>query len=215
MSPAVVLGVALLVLYWAWIGFFFARVRPWVMNALARRLGVKVEESANPLDAGTYSITGRDAPWRKGGVVAIVDLVVLLLGTAGVAALLFVPVFIVADRGALLPIEQKLTGRGATIEAAAPADMARATGETSLAVRAINAGSQTLASCAIEVEGYAAANGYLHGRSPSFDLPASQERKAVVPLSATSPPAGEHRFRVKLECANERIAVADAALVVR
>jgi len=32
---------------------------------------------------------------------------------------------------------------------------------------------------------------------------------------AVKPPAGEHRFRVKLECASERLAVADAVLGVR
>ena len=31
MTPAVVLGIALLVLYWAWIFVFFGRVRPKIM----------------------------------------------------------------------------------------------------------------------------------------------------------------------------------------
>ena len=54
MSLAVVLGIALLVLYWAWIFLFFGRIRPRIMEALGRSLGVRVRESANPLTAGTY-----------------------------------------------------------------------------------------------------------------------------------------------------------------
>ena len=34
-------------------------------------------------------------------------------------------------------------------------------------------------------------------------------------LEAMRPPTGEHRFRLELECANERYAVAEATLSVR
>ena len=37
----------------------------------------------------------------------------------------------------------------------------------------------------------------------------------MLALEATRPPQGERTFRLKLECLNERIAVADAKLVVR
>lgn len=215
MSPAVVLGVALLVLYWAWIGVFFARVRPRIMEALGRRLAVRVRESTDPLDAGTYDTRSDRAPLRKKGAIYLADLAVLLLGTVGAAALLFVPVFVVADRGMLLPLESALTGRGATIEIAAPVEMMRSSGEATLAARVTPSGREALVACALAVDGYSARNGYLHGRSAPFDLPPTDQRKAVLPLSAMSPPAGEHRFRIKLECANERIAVADGVLVVR
>ena len=215
MSPAVLLGLALLAVYWAWIFVFFGRVRPRIMEALGRRLAVRVRESTDVLDAGTYDTRSDRAPLRKKGAIYAADLAVLLLGTVGVAALLFVPAFIVADRGALLPLEARITGRGATVEAAAPAEMARAKGDATLALRVTNDGREALASCAVAVDGYAARNGYLNGRSATFDLPANEQRQAVVPLHAMNPPPGEHRFRVKLECANERIAVADALLVVR
>ena len=76
MSLAVVLGIALLVLYWAWIGVFFGRVRPRIMEALGRRLGVSVRESTNVLTAGTYEARGERTPLRKSGAIYAVDLVV-------------------------------------------------------------------------------------------------------------------------------------------
>jgi len=100
MSPSVVAGVVLLVLFWAWIGVFFARVRPSIMNAVGRRLRVKVEESTSFVDAGTYGVKGDRASLPKTGVVLLADFAVLFLGTVGVAALLFVPAFLVAESGA-------------------------------------------------------------------------------------------------------------------
>jgi hypothetical protein len=215
MSPAVLLGIVLLALYWAWIGFFFARVRPRIMDAVGRRLRVKVAESTDVLDAGTYSVEGDDAPLRKTGVVLVADLVVLLLGTVGVAALLFIPAFLIADSGALLPLEARWTGRGATLNVAVGAAMESSIGKATLGVRAENVGSEALRECVAGVDGYTARNGYLHGSSLRFELKPGQRRTVPVGLEATRPPPGEHRFRLKLECANERLAVADAVVTVR
>jgi len=107
MTPAVVLGVVLLAIYWAWIALFFARVRPWLMARLGSRLGVRVRESLNPLDAGTWGASGRGASLPKSGIVMAADLAILLVGVVGVAALLFIPAFLVADSGALLPLEAR------------------------------------------------------------------------------------------------------------
>jgi hypothetical protein len=215
MSPAVVLGVALLVLYWAWIGLFFGRVRPRIMDALGRRLDVRVRESTDVLDAGTYDTRSDRAPLRKKGAIYAVDLVVLLLGTVGVAALLFVPAFLVADSGALLPIEAKLTGRGAELRVVDAAEMKADGGKASLALDVRNTGRDALVGCVGGVDGYTSRNGYLHGATARFDLAAGERRPVALALDATRPPLGERAFRVKLECASERIAVADAKLVVR
>ena len=115
--PAIALGLALLVAYWIWLWAFFAKVRPRIMKALGRRLDVKVAESVEFLDAGTYNVETEDAPIRKHGAVWGVDILVTVVGTVGVAAAIFVPAFLVADSGMLLPLEAKLTGRGATIAA--------------------------------------------------------------------------------------------------
>jgi hypothetical protein len=215
MSLAVVLGVALLVVYWAWIGVFFGRVRPRIMDGLGRRLDVRVRESTDVLDAGTYDTRSDRAPLRKKGVVYVVDLVVLLLGTVGAAALLFVPAFLVADSGTLLPLEAKLTGRGAELRVPEAVEMNAGDGKASLALDVRNTGRDALAGCIGGVDGYTSRNGYLHGVTARFDLAAGERRSVALALDATRPPAGERAFRVKLECANERLAVAEARLVVR
>ena len=88
-------------------------------------------------------------------------------------------------------------------------------GKATLAVEVANVGREALIRCRAMTEGYTARNGYLHGSSARFDLAADERRSVTVPLDAVRPPAGEHRFRVKVECANERLAVAEATLVVR
>jgi hypothetical protein len=215
MTPAVVLGIALLVLYWAWIFVFFGRVRPKIMEALGRRLGVRVRESTDVLDAGTYDVRGERTPLRKSGAVYAADLVVLLLGTAGVAALIFVPAFLVAESGALLPYESKITGRGAELRVVDAAEMSPSVGKATLALDVWNTGREALAGCIGGVEGYTSRNGYLHGATARFDLAAGERKPVMLAVEATRPPPGERTFRVKLECANERIAVADTKLVVR
>ena len=215
MSLAVVLGIALLVLYWAWIGVFFGRLRPRIMEALGRRLGVSVRESTDVLTAGTYEARSERTPLRKTGAIYAVDLVVLLLGTAGVAALVFVPAFLVGESGALLPYESKFTGRGAELRVVDAAEMSPSDGKATLALDVWNTGRDPLAGCVGAVEGYTSRNGYLHGATSRFDLATGERKPVKLALEATRPPSGEHRFRLKLECANERVAVADARLVVR
>ena len=73
----------------------------------------------------------------------------------------------------------------------------------------------SLRQCRALVDGYTSRNGYLHGSSAWFDLAPGERRAVEIALDAVKPPAGAHRFRVKVECANERLAVADAVLGVR
>lgn len=191
---------------------FFTHVRPRIMRALGRRLNVRVRESHDVLDAGTWA-TDDDAPIRKTGAVLAVDFAVLMFGTVGVAALVFVPAFIVAEGGVLLGLEGHMTGRQVSLRVAGPATMQD--GKASLAVEAANEGRTALEQCRAQVEGYSARNGYLTGASPWFDLDAGARRSVTLTLDAMRPPAGEHAIRVKVECANERLAVADALVVVR
>jgi len=93
--------------------------------------------------------------------------------------------------------------------------MSPAAGRATLALDVENMGRETLVACIGGVDGYTARNGYLHGSSPRFDLAVGERRPVLVDLEATKPPAGERTFRLKLECANERLAVADAVLRVR
>lgn len=214
LTPGAWLGIALFAAYAIWLWAFFTHVRPRVMGGLGRRLRVRVAESHDALDAGTWS-TDDDAPIRKTGTVLAADLLVLLLGTVGVAALVFVPAFIVADSGALLALEGRMTGRRVTLRAAGPATMQAAVAKATLGIEAVNEGSTALRQCRAAVDGYTARNGYLTGASPWFDLDAGARRSVTIALDSIRPPAGEHSLRVKVECSNERLAVADAAIVVR
>jgi hypothetical protein len=93
--------------------------------------------------------------------------------------------------------------------------MSPSVGKATLALDVRNTGREPLAGCVGAVEGYTSRNGYLHGATPRFDLKTGERRPVMLALEATRPPVGEHAFRLKLECANERIAVADARLIVR
>ena len=215
MTPAAVLGVVLLAIYWAWIALFFARVRPWLMARLGSRLDVRVRESLNLLDAGTWDASGRGATLPKSGVVMAADLAILLVGVVGVAALIFIPAILVADSGALLPLEARLAGRGAELRVSGTAEMTSAHPVAPLAVEVANRGREPLRDCYAMVDGHSAQNGYLHGRSARFDLAVGERIRVPLALEAMRPPQGSHAFRLKIECANERLAVARATLRVR
>ncbi len=79
----------------------------------------------------------------------------------------------------------------------------------------VNDGRESLRQCRATIDGYTSRNGYLHGSSTWFELAPGARRAVEIALDAVEPPAGEHRFRVKVECANERLAVAEATLVAR
>ena len=215
MSPAVVLGIALLALYWGWIGLFFARVRPWIMGRVGRRLGVKVAESTDFVDAGTYDAKGRRATLGHSIAVMAADLALMLAGTVGVAALVFIPAFIAADRGWLLPLEPMLTGRGGTLRIIGFTGIDAASGKGRFTLAAENAGEEPLVGCFVTVDGGTARNGYVHGTSAMFELLKGAGRTVEMDVTAMRPPPGEHAFRLELECRGERYAVADAKLAVR
>ena len=214
MTPGAWLGIALFAGYALWLFAFFQYVRPRAMRAVARRLRTKVVESTDALDAGTWS-TDDDAPLVKTGAVIGADFVLLLLGTVGVAALVFIPAFIVGESGVLLPLESTMTGRAVTLRLHPPNAMPADDPKASLSVEVDNGGSASLRACRALVEGYSARNGYLHGTSPWFDLAAGARVAAVVRLEAMRPPRGEHEVRIKVECDNERLAVETLKLTVR
>jgi len=213
-TPGAWLGVALFAGYALWLFAFFGVVRPRVMRAVSRRLRTKVVESTDPLDAGTWS-TDDDAPLAKTGAVLGVDFVLLLLGTVGVAALVFVPAFIVGESGVLLPVEGRMTGRAVTLRLHPPNAMPADNPKVTLLIEVDNGGHTDLRACRALVDGYSARNGYLHGASPWFDLAAGARVAAVVRLEAVQPPPGEHAVRIKVECGNEQLAVETVSLAVR
>ena len=214
MTPGAWLGVALFAGYALWLFAFFQYVRPRAMRAVARRLRTKVVESTGLEDAGTWS-TDDDGPLARTGAVLAADFLLLLLGTVGVAALLFIPAFLVAESGVLLPFEGRMTGRSATLRLHPPNVMAADNPKVNLAIEVDNTGRVDLRACRARVDGYSARNGYLTGQSPSFDLAVGARVAAVVTLEAKRPPPGEHVVRVEVECDNERVAAATVRLTVQ
>ena len=200
--------------YALWLFAFFQYIRPRAMRAVARRLRTKVIESTDLEDAGTWS-TDDDAPLAKTGAVLGMDFLLLLLGTAGVAALVFIPAFMIAESGVLLPLEGRMTGRAVTLRLHPPNVMAADNPKTNLAIEVDNAGRVDLRACRARVDGYSARNGYLTGQSPLFDLAVGARVAAVMTLEAMRPPRGAHEVRIKLECDNERLAVQAVTLSVR
>lgn len=214
LTPGAWLGIALFAGYAIWLWAFFTHLRPRAMRAIGRRLGTRVHESLEFEDAGTWS-TEDEAPLAKTGAVMAADFALLLLGTVGVAAVAFVPVFIVADSGALLPIESRITGRAVEMRIAPPNAMAADSARTALTVEIDNKGASVLTACRAMVDGYTARDGYLHGTSSTFDLAPGARAATTVRVEAQKPVKGEHEIRIKLECGNERLAVAKATLSVR
>jgi hypothetical protein len=213
-TPGAWLGIALFAGYALWLFAFFQYLRPRAMRAVARRLRTKVVESTDALDAGTWS-TDDDAPLARTGAVLGADVALLLLGTVGVAALVFIPAFMIGESGALLPVESRMTGRAVTLRLHPPSVMPSGDPRATLPVEVDNGGRSDLRACRALVDGYGARDGYLHGASPWFDLAAGARVAAVVRLEATRPPRGEHDVRIKVECDNERLAVETVRLTVR
>lgn len=214
LSPGAWLGIALFAGYAIWLWAFFTYVRPAVMRAVSRRLRTKVVESLDVEDAGTWS-TDDDAPLAKTGAVLAIDLALLLLGTVAVAAIVFVPAFVIAESGVLLPLEGRMTGRTVMLRIQPPNAMAADVGKAALSIEVDNTGRADLRACRAQVDGYSARNGYLHGTSPWFDLAAGARVAAVVRLEATRPPQGDHEVRIEVECDNERLAAGTVTLAVR
>ncbi|MFO1306660.1 MAG: hypothetical protein U1F54_23295 [Burkholderiales bacterium] len=214
LTPGAWLGISLFAGYAIWLWAFFTHVRPRAMRAVARRLRTRVVESLHVEDAGTWS-TDDATPLSKTGAVMAADLALLLMGTVGVAAAVFIPAFIVADSGALLAVESRMTGRAVEIRIGPFNAMAAESPRVALPVEIDNKGASALTACRAMVDGYTARDGYLHGTSPTFDLAPGARAATTVRIEAQKPVKGEHAIRIKVECGNERLAVASATLPVR
>jgi hypothetical protein len=213
-GPVELIGIGLIVGYIAWLVLFFSVVRDRLMAAIGRRLRVEVKEEMGGLASGAYEVVGKGAPVAKVGAVWLADAAVLLLGTVGVAALVFTPTFLVAESGATDPIYRALTGRRVTFAAPAliPLSAARRSTTTAIAVR--NDGSQIERQCQVSTADYTARNGYLNGRTALFDLPPGAERGVEASVDAARPIVGAHVIRWRLECANRRLMAQEATVQV-
>jgi hypothetical protein len=192
-------GIVVVLAYLFWLFLFFQYFRGWIMGLAGQALGERVSESSGALDGGTYSTAGGSIV--KAMLVALIDLVVILCGTVGVAALVFIPAFLVAESGLPYRLESALTGTAAHIEAAVfPAMTAENLYYSDGVVRVVSGAEETVAGCRVRVADYRADNGYLSGTSSYFDLRPNETREVSVQLSAISPPPGTITFQLRLEC---------------
>jgi hypothetical protein len=213
-SPLQLAGLALVLGYIVWLMVFFSRFRDRILRAIGRRLRVDVEESSDLLDAGTYGTADGTAALPRQAAIWLADAAVTLFATVGVAALVFIPAFLVAEQGLLLPLEGRLTGRRAALVVPESVTMRRSAGTATARVSVRNEGRAPLQQCQVGVADYEKRNGYLHGTSAWFDLAQGDERRVELPLTALRASAGTFAFRIELECAHERLLVKPTRLRV-
>jgi hypothetical protein len=202
-------GIVIVLCLIAWQFVFFEFVRPRIMRRIGRRLNVGVHESLEAWDAGVYD-TEDSAPVRKTAAVAFADFAVTVLGTAGVFALVSIPLFLLAESGLPHRWEGNVTGTAARIGDITVPEMAG--GRAVAAVMVRNEASDVMRACRVSVTDYRARDGYLTGTSDSFELAVGAATSVQLPLRVTTSVPGAHDFRVSLEC-RERLKDRASAIV--
>ncbi len=192
-------GIFVVIVYIVWLVVFFQMFRARLMNYFARQMNVRVKESLDALDAGTYNTVG-DASLTKSAAVQILDLVVLLIGTVGVCALISIPAFLFGESGAPYRWESILLGTQASIVNLQIEPMRD--GEANVAATVANQGNVTASQCQVRTSDYSARNGYMNGSSAFFDLARGETRVIEFTLDAVNPPRGEYTVNFALECRN-------------
>lgn len=193
------LGIALLIVYIVWLFAFFQFVRPRIMNGIGARMNVGVQESLDPLDAGTYNTVGK-VSLGKSAAVQLLDVALLLFGTVGACAILSIPSFLIAESGAPYRWEGALLGTQASIVAVQIEPMQN--DMTNVAVTIENEGNTPAAQCQLRTADYSAGNGYMNGSSALFDVSGHASQEVKFTLSALNAKPGEYTVNLSLECQN-------------
>ncbi len=192
-------GALVVILYIVWLIAFFQFFRSRVMNYFAERMNVRVRESLDVLDAGTYNTVG-DVPLVKSGAVQILDMLILLIGTVGVCALISIPAFLFGESGAPYRWESILLGTPASIINLQVEPLRD--DEANVAATIANQGNVNASQCQVRTSDYSARNGYMNGSSALFDLARGETRVIEFTLDAVNPPRGEYAVNFALECQN-------------
>jgi hypothetical protein len=188
-----------LAVYAVWLLVFFQFVRPQVMDAFAKRMGIQVRESFDVLGENMYETVGKTS-LAKAGLVQVLDLVTILVGTVGVLALLSIPGFLLVESGAPYRWESLLTKTAVSMTSAQIPPMSDDKSAAVITVQ--NESDAAMQSCQISVDNYTASNGYLTGQSTYFDLAARELQSVDLDLSALNPAPGSYDFVLRLECNN-------------
>lgn len=212
-GPMEILGILTLVVYAAWLYTFFSTVRQRLLAAVGRRLMVDVKESSGLLDSGLYTTVG-PASLRQSVIITLSDMVVTLLGTVGMAALWFIPIFLAVEYGLIDPLQSLLTGRRVTLELPPTITMRASQPTQTVALVVRNDGGSAERQCGVSLADYTARDGYLSARTPLFDLAAHGERALPLPLEGIRPPVGRHTVRVRVECTNRRLTIKPLVVIV-
>jgi hypothetical protein len=130
--------------------------------------------------------------------VAVADLVVILIGVAGVIGAVTIPLFLLAESGLPFRWEGQLTGTAVRIgDIVVPPMIDR---KTTARVTVRNEARDAMRACVLDIAGYTARNGYLRGASKDFDLGPAASVIVDLPLEVQSRVPGTHAFRVNVEC---------------
>lgn len=177
-----------------------------------RWLNAEVHESTGPWDAGAYD-TRQGTPVRKTVGVAVADLVVILVGIVGVIAAVTIPLFLLVESGLPSRWEGQITGTLVRIgTVVVPPMTAR---KVTARVTVHSHARQAMRACELDVAGYTARNGYLHGTSRAFDLEPSTSETIDLPLEVMRRVPGTHAIQIDLECSLRMKDAVRATLDVR
>lgn len=192
-------GIGVVLLFFIWMILFFQIVRPRLMEWVGNKLDVRVRESAQSLDSGTYEVVGT-APLAKHGAIVLIDFIVLLVGTVGFCALISIPAFLIGESGLPYRLEGILLKQGVTIVSSQIPPLQDDASKGIVMVQ--NESDSSMSACRVSVADYQASNGYLTGATQFFDMTPQELRYEPITLSAINARPGTYEIRLSLECGN-------------
>jgi hypothetical protein len=214
-GPVEIIGAILFLGYIAWLVGFFSIIRPRLMQAIGRRLGVRVAESTNLEDSGSFIAVGKKATGTTKLLISTLDMGILLLATIGVCGVAGTSVFFLDERGVLADLHANLTGYRIVLDIPAQLSMSRSEQQLRLNLSVRNIGEHPVTGCVVGTADYSARNGYVSGRTTSFDLAVGAQQAMQLELSARNPTVGTFPLRIEIECQGRTLRITQTTLTIR
>ncbi len=214
-GPIELLGAVLVFCYFGWLVLFFSFVRPRLMQAIGRNLGIRVAEQHTLEAAGAYTAVGKQATSSRKAIIGLLDLAINLLATVGLCGIAGTFVFFLEDRGVLTDLDAQLTGRNMVLVVPEQITISHSEPNAKISISIQNAGRNPERQCQISTADYKAANGYLNGHIGFFDLASGEQRSFDLDLSARNPPASTQPLRFKIECGARVLRIIATTLIIR
>ena len=214
-GPIELLGAMLVFCYFGWLVLFFSAVRPRLMQAIGRNLGVRVAEQMTLESSGTFTAVGKKATSSTKAMIGLLDLVINLFATVGLCGIAGTFVFFLEDRGVLTDLDAQFSGRNMVLVVPEQVTISQSEPVAKVAIGIRNAGRNPERQCQLSTADYKATNGYLNGHTDFFALAAGEQRSFDLDLNAQNPPASTQRLRFKVECGARVLRIIATTLVVR